>query len=287
MIAAMIAALCALRALLPTKAPSFSTGVLVVLSSASWNVMIIVGHLSALYLLILIAGLLLWMRGHRTLAGAVMSLLMCKPNLGLIFPALFVVQRQWPLFAGWACGFVLLLSTTIPIGVGVWVDYFRSYGMFATALSAEIPMWKQQTIYAFWRTALDMSHSSRFVVLWALSTLPLFAATVAVWIKVKPDSRHLPRLFGIAVLATVTCNAYLFIYDGLLLALPGLIWHLSRAQYRSAACHWTAGIAVLVIYFWQHLSTWFVQGGLSLVGPAAGIWLIAEAWDLGWEPSRP
>jgi hypothetical protein len=248
--------------------------------------MVILGHLSALYLFILVTGLMLWTRGYRLLAGMVMSLLMLKPNLGLIFPALFVVQRQWFLVAGWACGFALLLASTIPIGLGIWVDYFSSYRSFAAALSAEIPMWKQQTIYAFLRTALGMPQSQRLMALWVCCTLPLFAATVAVWIKVKPDSRHLPRLFGIAVLATVCCNAYLFVYDGLLLALPGIVWHVCRAQYRSAACHRTAGFAVLVIYIWQHLGTWFVHGAWPLVGPAAGVWLIAEAWDLVPEPTR-
>ena len=192
MIGAMSAAVYMLRVVLPTKESSFSAAVLVVLSSASWNAMIILGHLSALYLFILVTSLLLWTRGHRVLAGMVMSLLMFKPNLGLIFPALFIVQRQWFFVAGWACGFALLLSSTVPIGLGIWADYFCSYRNLAAALTAEIPMWKQQTIYAFLRTALGMPQSPRFMALWAICTLPLLAATVAVWIKVKPDARHLP-----------------------------------------------------------------------------------------------
>ena len=46
MIGAISAAVWELRVLLPTKASSFAAGVLVVLSSASWNAMIILGHLS-------------------------------------------------------------------------------------------------------------------------------------------------------------------------------------------------------------------------------------------------
>jgi hypothetical protein len=285
MIGAMSATLRALRVCLPAKTSSFAAGVMVVLSSASWNVMIIVGHLSALYLLILVTGLLLWSGGRRLLAGAVLCLLMLKPNLGLIFPALFVARRQWSLVAGWACGFALLLVSTVPIGLDVWVDYFRSYRSLATAVSAEIPMWKQQTIYGFWRTALVIPQSPRLMALWAFSTLPLLAMTVAVWAKVTPDARHLPRLFGIAVLATVCCNAYLFVYDALLLALPGMIWHVRRADYRSAACHRAAGVALLAIYLCQHVGTWFVQGACPLAGPAAGVWLVAEAWDLLREPT--
>ena len=48
MIGAMSATVYMLRVVLPTKESSFSAAVLVVLSSASWNAMIILGHLSRL-----------------------------------------------------------------------------------------------------------------------------------------------------------------------------------------------------------------------------------------------
>ncbi len=71
MIAAMAVALWILRRALPWNGPGYATGVLVVLSSASWNEMVILGHLGALYLLVLVSGLLLWIRHRRFLAGAI------------------------------------------------------------------------------------------------------------------------------------------------------------------------------------------------------------------------
>ena len=280
MAGAMTASFSALRLVLPAKTPSYATGVLVVLSSASWSVMFVAGQLSASYLLILVLGLVLWSRNSRLAAGAVLSLMMFKPNLGLVFPPIFLARRQWALLAGWTAAFLLLVTTTFPLGVGIWIDYLGSFRTLADTVAGRIPMWKQQTIYAFWRTALGAPGAPKVLTLWALSALPLGVVTAAAWLKAPLDSRHLPRLFGITVLALVCCNTYLFLYDGLLLALPGMVWYMQRDHYRSATCHRIGGAALLFVYVWQHLTTWVLQGGWALVGPAVGVWLIAEAWDL-------
>ena len=118
------------------------------------------------------------------------------------------------------------------------------------------------------------------LTLWAFSVVPLGIFTAAAWLKTPLDSRHLPRLFGITVLALVCCNTYFFIYDGLLLALPGMVWYMQRGHYRSSMCHLIGGTAFLFVYACQLLTTWALQGGWALVGPAVGVWLIADAWDL-------
>ena len=279
MAGAMTAAFLALRLMLPAKTPNYTTGVLVVLSSASWSVMLVAGQLSAWYLLFLVLGLVLWTWNSRLAAGAVLSLMMFKPNLGLVFPAIFVARRQWALLAGWTAGFLLLVASTLPLGVGIWVDYLGSFRTLADTVAGRIPMWKQQTIYAFWRSALG-TPDAKLLTLWALSALAPGLVAAAAWMKAPLDSRHLPRLFGITVLALVCCNTYLFIYDGILLALPGMVWYMQRDRYRSGTCHLIAGAALLFVYVWQHLTTWVLHGGWALVGPAVGVWLIADAWDL-------
>jgi Glycosyltransferase family 87 len=280
MAGAMTASFAALRLALPGKTPSYRTGVIVVLSSASWSSTFVSGQLSAWYLLILVLGLVLWSRNRRLASGAVLCLIMFKPNLGLVFPLVFLARRQWPLLAGWTAGFLLLVMTTLPMGLDTWVDYVGSFRILADTVAGRIPMWKQQTIYAFWRTALGNSASPEVFTLWALSTVPLAAMAAAAWLMTPLDSRHLPRLFGTTVLALVCCNTYLFNYDGLLLALPGMVWYMQRDNYRSGAYHRIGGVALSFIYVWQHLTTWVLHGGWALVGPAVGVWLIAEAWDL-------
>jgi hypothetical protein len=280
MAGAMTASFSALRRLLPARTPSYATGVLVVLSSASSILMFVSGQLSAVYLLILVVGLVLWSPGSRPAAGAVLSLLMLKPNLGLVFPPIFLARRQWALLAGWTTGFLLLVATTIPLGVGIWVDYLGSFRTLGNAVAGQIPMWKQQTIYAFWRTALGTPNPPGVLALWALSVLPLGVVVAAAWLKTPLDGRHLPRLFGITVLALVCCNPYFFTYDGLLLTLPGMVWYMQRDGYRSETCHRIAGSALLFVYAWQQLTTWVLHGGWALVGPAVGVWLVADVWDL-------
>jgi hypothetical protein len=280
MSAAGVAALEMLRRVLRADGRGYFVGVLVVLSSASWNTMFFLGHLSAAYVLLLTAGLFLWVRGRALAAGAVLSLMMLKPNLGLIFVPLLLIRRQWDALAGWLGGFLLLIAVSLPLGSGIWADYFRCLPTASGAVGALIPMWKQQTLYAFWRTALGTPQSPRVVALWLASIAPLLALTAVAWRRTVVDGERLPRLFGLTVLAMVSCNVYLFLYDGLLLAVPGLVWYGHRGTYRSPACHCICGIALTVVYVWQHLSAWVLHGGWALVGPAVAVWLVADSWDL-------
>ncbi len=172
MASAMTASFSALRLVLPAKAPSYATGIMVVLSSASWSVMLVAGQISAWYLLILVLGLVLWHQNSRLAAGAVLSLMMFKPNLGLVFPPIFLARRQWPLLAGWIAGFLVLVTTTFPAGVGIWVDYLGSFRTLANTVAGGIPMWKQQTIYAFWRTALGTPNAPHVLTLWGFQSCP-------------------------------------------------------------------------------------------------------------------
>ena len=280
MIAAMLAVLLMLRRLLPVYGPSYATAVLVVLSSPSWSQMIVAGQLSALYLLILVSALFLWTRERRMLAGIALSLMMLKPNLGIVFPALLLLRRQWTLITGWILGFFLLTLSTLPVGAGIWLDYFNSGRLLAVAVGNQIPMWKQQTIYAFWRSALDAPQSPSILALWLISTLPLLILTAKVWLRTKLDADHLPRLFGLTVLAILSCNLYVFAYDTLLLALPGMVCYMQRRSYHSRECRLVRGVSLLFIHCWQYLSLWIVHGGWALVGPAMAAWLIADARDL-------
>jgi len=280
MVVALASALGLLSRTIPGSWKSFATVLVVVLSSASWTVMLQIGHISAWFLFVLAAGLFLWTRGKNALAGAVLSLMMFKPNLGCVFPALLLVRRQWTHLAGWICGFALLLLSTLPLGPEIWRDYFRTSRAVASIVTQEIPMWKQQTVYAFWCTVIDTRHSRLILMSWLVSIGPLLGLTILAWLKTNLDSAHLPRLFGLIVLMLVSSNVYLFLYDGLLLALPGVVWYLQKDSFRSALAHRVIGVAILFIYIWQHLSVWVIKGGISLVGPAVAVWLVADACDL-------
>ncbi|HEY4184726.1 MAG TPA: glycosyltransferase family 87 protein [Polyangia bacterium] len=274
---AMAGALLLLRRALPGQRRQFATGALLALGSPSWTTMMALGQVSSWYLLVVCAGLSLWMRGRRGWAGAILSLLMFKPNIGAVFPLLFLARRQGRLLGGWLAGMLLLLASTLPLGPGVWRNYVRSVRTMSGIIE-RIPVWKQHTLVAFWHSFVH--RPALLAALWATSALPLAAATGWAWLRADLDASNLPRLFGVTVLMIVTCSPYLHHYDALLLTLPGLVWYLDRGSYRSATLRAVGGAALLAAYLIQEVSLWLIEGGWSLVGPAVAVWLVAELLDL-------
>jgi hypothetical protein len=280
-ILAMVSSMWFLRRALPAEPKRFGWAVLAVLGSASWTVMLALGQPSAWYLLFICATLFLWTRAQPAwvlaAAGAVSSLMMLKPNLGLVFPLLFGVRGERRLLLGWLAGFSVLLLSTIPLGATVWTGYLD--GMRAVSgIIDRVPTWRQHTIAAFWRSFV---HAPRLVTgLWLACALPLTAVTGWAWFKADREPRTLPRLVGITVLLAVTCSPYLHHYDAIIVALPGMVWYLDANSFRSATLRQVCGAALLAAYLIQQVSLWGMQGGLSLVGPVLAVWLVADALDL-------
>jgi hypothetical protein len=279
-IAAMALALWLTAGLSANRKAGCGTAVLVALSSANWTHTLIAGHLSGFYLLILVLGHWLWVRGRPAFAGAALSLMMIKPNYGLAILPFVLVRRQWSAVAGWACGLVSLVGASLWLGSQIWHDYFVNYRTFSSMMATGFPMWKQQTLYAFWRTALGLPQSSLAFALWAASALPLYALAAALWYRTPRDAEHLPRLFGVLTLAIICCNPYSTPYDGLMLVLPGMAWYLFGETYRSTACILVSGFSILFVYVDTYVNIWLAQGGWALLGPAIAVWLISEVCDL-------
>jgi hypothetical protein len=274
-------ALWVLRRGVPGRAEDHTTAALVVLASAPWNGSIIVGQWSPWLLLIMAGGLAAWRGGRPLTAGVVLSFLAAKPNLGLAI-ALVVLAKGGPRMAiGWGLGVGALLLSVFPLGNDVWESYLAaSMHMGELVETSGMPMWKHQTLYAFWWTVLGSEAPTRLVhTLWVVSVLPLVAGVLLIWRG--PVSRaRLSRLFGALVLFVVGCNPYVYFYDGLLLAIPALIWHVERGRYHSRQCHRLVGSCILAVFAWQHLSLFALKGCWAWVGPLVWLWLLAELYDL-------
>jgi hypothetical protein len=78
----------------------------------------------------------------------------------------------------------------------------------------------------------------------------------------------------------LSCNAYAFHYDGLMLTIPGAVWHLRNHEYANAKYHFAAGVLIFLAYAAQHASTLLHQDGLALTGPVLAAWLIVDGRDL-------
>jgi hypothetical protein len=277
---AMGSALWLLRRLPGSAIGGYSTAVLVALSSANWTHTLIAGHLSALYLLILVSGLWLWVHGRTALAGAALSLMMLKPNYGLAILPFLLVRREWSVLGGWVCGLAALVAASFSLGTQIWRDYFANYRTFSSMMATGFPMWKQQTLYAFWRTILGLPHSPLAATLWAATALPLYALAAALWYRTAGDRERLPRLFGVMTLTIICCNPYSTPYDGLMLVLPGLAWYLFQDTYGSGACRLISGFTILFVYVYTYVGIWWIQRGWALLGPAIAVWLVSEVCDL-------
>jgi hypothetical protein len=283
---ATVVALWALRtALDPDRRRSLESWIWFVLSSAGWTWMIVCGHISASYLMLLSIALLLWARGRPTGAGVALSLASTKPHYAFIILLLVALARNWRIVAGAVIGGALLGASTYPLGWSTWRAWLAQSGTAFSVIFDGAPAWKQITLRGFWTATLGRA-DGRAEVLWIATAAP--AAALAAWAawrsRQRPD--QLPRVVGLAVLVALACGPYAFHYDGLLLAVPGLVWYLRPESYGSYRLRVATGATILTTYVVQILGAWFVQGHFRwpLTGLAIAAWLVLDAIDLACFP---
>jgi len=174
-----------------------------------------------------------------------------------------------------------MLLSSLPLGLERWHDFARTTHAYVDFVEQLTPMSKQLTMYAFWRTlpGLPHSHGGAITALWLASVLPLLAVTVAAWRRRWSEpTPPLPRLFGLTVLLTIAGNLYVYSYDGLLLLLPAIVWHVQGDQYRSRTCRRLIGGCVLLVFVFGYVA--LTYGGVAWIGPLVALWLLGEAYDL-------
>ncbi len=280
---AIVAALLLIRAVLPAPSSTHVGAFAVVLASMPFNMVVILGQPTGIFVLALAAALWTFSKGYPLMAGLSLSFLATKPPLAIGLAFFFLVARQWRVLAGLGIGFAVLLASSVPLGLERWSEYRSTTQRYLDLVQTDLPMWKQVTMYAFWRTLpglARLSERERFV-LWFGSITPLLVAACAAWDRARRMSAPpWPRLFGLGVLVTIAANYYVFYYDSLLLLFPGLAWYLQSDRYRSRTCHRLVGITILSVFVIGYVSVYLVQGGVAWTGPVLAFWLLAEAWDL-------
>ena len=254
------------------------------LASAPWLGVTITGHLSALYLLSILAGWLAWQNQRPLLAGLAFSVLLIKPNLGIFFGLLFLAKRQWRLLGGMLLGAGVLVAVTAPLGLIVWQDWWDASRNFAHLYeTGACSMTKQLTLFSLWQLLLMYRVPGPALVVkltWALSVAPLLLGLVLVW-RGPLTAAKLTRLSGVFVLFLLAANPYLYFYDGLLLVIPAAVWYLRGNEYGSRQRHRLCGFFLTLIYLWGYCL--FISDGLlplSLIGLLSAAWCGVEIWDL-------
>jgi hypothetical protein len=253
----------------------------VLFGSAAWLGCAQTGQLSGLLLVMLAAALWAWCAESPFAAGLILAGLSIKPNIFLPLLFLAAVGRHTRVVAGAVLGLTLLALSTLPLGLYLWHDYrVASEHMLRLAFDGTLAPWMHQTLLAFWIWVLGPAHLGLAPAAWSL-TAGLAAATAANcwWRATAPAA--LPRLFGQAVLALVAVSPYLFYYDGLLLALPAMVWYFQADGFVSRRSWLACGALLVLIFIWQQVQMFSRYSGCPpLIGPLVLAWLLVDARDL-------
>ena len=279
MITALVAALWLLHRGLNDHGRRLDSWIFVVLSSASWFWLLAAGHIAAWFVLLLAGGLLLWASGKEFQAGIALGLLAIKPHYCLPFLLCVVLARAWRVLAGALVAIAMLALSTLPLGADLWTSYFQQFRSLDGIVTA-IPPWKQVTLLAFWRSVFGDNQPWIAAVATALTAAPCIAVVAVAWIKKARSTRAVPRLLGLTVLMLLSCNAYAFHYDGLLLTIPGAVWYLRGHEYANEKHHLATGVAIFLAYLAQHASTLLHERSVAWTGAALAVWLIVDGRDL-------
>jgi hypothetical protein len=194
--------------------------VLVLAASAGfppfWHV-VMNGQVTIIILAACFLGWLALEHGLRFWAGVALGLLAIKPQFGLPFAVIVLVQRDWKMLSG------AIASVGIQASI-VWLvlgnDAFTGYAAMLPVISAHADELEPKPF---------QSHSIRAVtrLLPAVIGMPLWIGTVGVvlWKTAQAWTSTAPLAvrFGIAMLAAVLVNPHLIVYDAAILVLP-LMW---------------------------------------------------------------
>ena len=280
-ITAVAAALVLLRSALPAPPAAHTTAAVFVLASMPFNTTVAIGQVSGVLALLLAASLWAWRRRRTLTAGLIISLLFVKPNLAVFFVAAGLLARQWRVVAGMGMGGVGMVLASLPLGLERWHEYLHTSREYVGVVQSRTLMWKQLTMYAFWRGAIGDTSAHTAVVAASLASVVLLGAlTSLAWWRRRDSEAALPRLFGLTVLLAIGANMYVYFYDGLLLLVPGVVWWVWRDRYRSRSRHAAIGACVLGILVVGYVRIFLTSEGVSWAGALIAIWLVCEAADL-------
>ncbi|MCG6955101.1 MAG: DUF2029 domain-containing protein [Gemmatimonadetes bacterium] len=251
-------------------------------ASAPWSGAVMLGHLSALLLLAPAAALLAWSRRRPAMTGGFLALLLAKPNWGLPLLGLLMVGRRWRMVVGFLAGGALLVLVSLPLGPGLWGEWWRTMVAYRVLIAGATAPWKQATLLATIESLVGRRATDPLVVgAWVLTCLPLVLATAFAWLRHAGDEGRFPRLLGVALLTILVVNPYAYFYDAVLAIPIGIVLWTSPGSYASPALRRWAMAATGVTWIWMYVQYfWLTTASPSLAGLGLAAWLVAELGDL-------
>jgi hypothetical protein len=186
---------------------------LLALAQPSLLVNVFVGQAAFLTSALFMAGTSLMSR-RPMLGGALLGMLVIKPQLGLLVPLALAAGRHWRAFAAAAFSSTALMVASLPlVGLDGWTAFVKLVSAFAGYVTTGRWPWRElASVYAF----QSYFAVSPLIAIFVHSAVAIGAAAL-VWRAWRGDR---PGKVASLAAATLLISPYLMTYDGLILALP-------------------------------------------------------------------
>lgn len=203
---------------------------------------LLIGQTGFLMAGIFIAGTLL-IETSPWLAGAILGLMLFKPQLALLLPVAMLAGRQWRVIGGAIMSVCVLLL--IGLSLGGWGSYHAFLAMLPLHVgfvrAGRLPWSELASVFALGR-AFGLSEGSALLV-HSIVALVAAAVTARAW------WRHSDNRVAILAAASLLISPYVWTYDAVLLVVP-LGWMIARGRHHYAvAAAWLCALVPIVNYY--------------------------------------
>lgn len=181
------------------------------------------------------------------LAGAILGLLIIKPQLTPLLPVAVIAGRYWHAIAGAAASMAItLLAALVAFGIGSYAGFIAILPRYVGYLESGATDWaKMASIFTFCRS-LGVPETGAYAAHWSIAAIAAALTARAWWL-------NLDTKVPILASATLLVPPYLWPYDSLLLMIPaGWLISRNRAPWAIAAMWFSCFLPI--VRFWKGYS---------------------------------
>ena len=156
--------------------------------------------------------------------GAILGLLVIKPQLALVIPFAMIAGRQWAAIAGGMLSAAIALSIALlALGWGAYEGFFSMLPVFTTGMANSQWPWNElASVFASLRF-LGMPQAPALAIQAIVALAAVAMVCRAWWLGLETRAPLLAT-------ATLLVPPYLFTYDALLLVIP-MLWLIERQRH--------------------------------------------------------
>ena len=176
-------------------------------------------------------------------AGAVLGLLVIKPQLALLLPVAVIAARLWPAIAGAAASAAaLLLASLLLFGPAAFEGFWNILPLYGEMMRKDKWPWNElMSVFAFLRW-FGVEQSLAMI-------LHGFVAAVAAMLTWRAWASNWEQKVPLLASATLLIPPYLLTYDALLLILPLGYWLRQNARLPWVVGLWVLSLLPITHYF--------------------------------------